>query len=157
MILYKFIKNLLLHTKYSNILKRVYKEENLIHNLSNLFGSKFKTDWIGRIYVVLNPNLSNQKLDTTTQIFEYNEKGLDNTAYVERWVMQKLNVASEFIVNNNLFDILTFEIRKLDEFDNYLLIIEPVTLKEFLKWAKYFSMEVLIFICLLIFYFTIFN
>ena len=32
---------------------------------------------------------------TDTQIFEYNENGLDNTTYVEKWIMEKFGPKTE--------------------------------------------------------------
>ena len=53
--------------------------------------------------------------------------------------MTKLNVAKNFIMANNLFDLLTYEIKRLDNYDNYLFIIKPITFNEFKKWTKIFS------------------
>ena len=53
--------------------------------------------------------------------------------------MQKLNIASNYIKANNLFDLLTYEIKKLDDYDNYLFIIKPITLDDFVKNSKRFG------------------
>lgn len=139
MIIYRFFKYLFLNIKYTKILSKVYNNENIIENLSNLFKSQFKKDWIGRLYTVINPNLLGDDFDINTIIYEYDESGLNNNAFVERWIMGKLNIAQSFIQTNNLFDLLTYKIKKLDEYDNYLFIIEPITLHDCLKYTKYFS------------------
>lgn len=139
MIIYRFFKCLFLNIKYTKILSKVYDNENIIENLSNLFKSQFKKDWIGRLYTVINPNLLGDDFDINTIIYEYNENGLDNREFVQRWIMMKLNIAQSFIQTNNLFDLLTYDIKKLDEYDNYLFIIEPITLNDCLKYTKYFS------------------
>ena len=155
MIIYKFVKQLILHKKYSKIFSKICKEENLIHNLSNLFGAQFKTDWVGRVYVVLNPNLVKEKMDFQNQIFEYNDKGFDNSVYIEKWIMDKLNIASNFIKNNDMFDLLTYEIKKIDEYDNYLFVIQPITLHDYLKYSKrlLFLTSGLILVGILIYFF----
>lgn len=139
MIIYRFFKYLFLNIKYTKILNKVYYNENIIENLSNLFRSRFKKDWIGRLYTVINPNLLGDDFDINTIIYEYDENGLNNKSFVERWIMTKLNIAQSFIQTNNLFDLLTYKIEKLDDYDNYLFIIEPITLQDCLKYAKYFS------------------
>ena len=139
MITYNFIKYLILNIKYTRILKRIYKDEQIPENLSKLFSTNFKIDWIGRMYTVINPNLIDGIYDTSSQIFEYDERGLSNDAYIERFIMQKLNIASNYIKANNLFDLLTYEIKKLDEYDNYLFIIKPITLDDFVKNSKKFG------------------
>lgn len=139
MIIYNFFKNLFLNIKYTRLIKKIYKDEKLLEGLSQLFKSSFKIDWIGRAYAVLNPNLDeNGNYSPNTQIFEYGENGLNNSRMVEQWVMEKLNVVSTFIQANNLFDILTYSLKKLDDYDNYLFILEPITLHDCLKWSKWF-------------------
>ena len=139
MILFNFLKHLWLNNKYTNLIKRVYKEEQLLSKFSQLFGTEFRIDWVGRIYTVINPNIIQDKFETNTQIFEYGENGLSNTAYIEHWIMTKLNIAQNFIMANNLFDLLTYEIKRLDNYDNYLFIIKPITFDDFKKWTKIFS------------------
>lgn len=139
MIIYRFFKYLFLNIKYTKILNKVYETENILPNLSELFNTTFKKDWIGRLYAVINPNLLGEDFDINTIIYEYGDNGLNNNAFVERWIMQRLNIAQSFIQVNNLFDLLTYDIKKLDEYDNFLFIIEPITLRDCLKYTKYFS------------------
>lgn len=120
------------------MLKRIYKDENLLDKFSQLFGVEFRMDWVGRVYTVINPNIINDKLDVNTQIFEYGDNGLTNEPYVEKYIMTKLNLVRDFIMANNLFDLLTYEIKKLDEYDNYLFVIKPITFDDCKKWTKIF-------------------
>lgn len=156
MITYNFIKYLILNIRYTKILRRIYKEEQIPENLSKLFNTNFKIDWVGRLYTVINPNLLNGEYDMNTQIFEYGEKGLTNEMFVERYIMQKLNIASNFIKANNLFDLLTYNIKKIDTYDNYLFIIQPITLSDCLKWAKLFLLLLILLIIICSFFFIIF-
>lgn len=147
MIIYNFFKYLLLNRKYSRLIKKAFKDENLIEGLSRIFKTNFKTDWIGRVYAVLNPNLDeNGQYSPNTQIFEYGEDGLNNERMVEQWVMERLTVISNFIQTNNLFELLTYSIKKLDKYDNYLFILEPVTLGDCMKWSKRFAILMTILI-----------
>ena len=146
MIIFNFIKYLCIHLKYHNVIKAAYKAESFIAKLTQMFGVQFKKDWIGRLYAVINPNISTPLND---QVFEYNERGLDNKTYIEKWIMDRMNVLNEFILSHNLFDVLTYNIKKLDNYDNYLFVIQPITLKDCLKWSKKFF--ILLFTLLLIF------
>lgn len=138
MIIYNFFKNLFLNIKYTKIIKKVYENERLLEGLSKIFKANFKIDWIGRAYAVLNPNLDeNGQYSPNTQIFEYGERGLNNERMVEQWIMERMNIVSEFIRTNNLFEILTYSIKKLDDYDNYLFILEPITLHDCFKWSKW--------------------
>ena len=138
------------------IIKNVYREDDMLNKLSELFGTEFRMDWVGRIYTVINPNIVDNKLDINTQIFEYGETGLSNQIYVERYIMLKLNLIKDFVIANNLFDLLTYRIEKLDEYDNYLFVIEPITFEDCKKWTKifgitYLSILILSIIALIIF------
>lgn len=139
MVLYRFIKYLILNIKYTRLLKEIYKNEQIIPKFSQLFGTEFRIDWVGRLYTVINPNIVDDKLDLNTQFFEYGENGLSNTLYVEKWVMVKLNAIQDFIMANNLFDVLTYEIKRLDDYDNYLFVIKPITFDDCAKWTKVFA------------------
>ena len=151
MVFYKFITNFLLNRKYTKIIKDVYKEDSVIEKLSQLFGTEFRMDWVGRLYCVINPNVIGDQLDINTQIFEYGENGLTNNAYIEKYIMTKLNAVRDLIIANNLFDLLTYRIEKLDEYDNYLFIIEPKTYEDAKKWSKIFGITygVLLVLCIL--------
>lgn len=139
MILFSFLKYLILNIRYTRLLKKVYKDEQLLIRFSQLFGTEFRIDWVGRIYAVINPNIFKDQLDLNTQIFEYGENGLTNEPYIEHWIMNKLNIAQNFIMAHNLFDLLTYEIKRLDIYDNYLFVIKPITFDDCIKWTKIFA------------------
>jgi hypothetical protein len=139
MVFYKFIKNLILNIKYTKLLKQIYKDEKLLEKFSQLFSTEFRLDWVGRIYTVINPNILKDKFDVNTQIFEYGENGFTNEPYIEKYIMTKFNLVKDFIMANNLFDLLTYEIKRLDEYDNYLFVIKPITFDECKKWTKIFG------------------
>ena len=136
MITYLFIKYLITHIKYCKILNDVYKNENLLVNLSNLFKVNFKQDWVGRIYAVFNPHIQEGMFNPNNQIYEYTENGLVNDAYVEAYILNQLNIIKQFIKANNLFDLLTYRLKKIDENDNYLFIIEPITWEDCKNYSK---------------------
>lgn len=129
---------MVLNIKYTRLLKKIYKDEFLLQRFSELFGTEFRLDWVGRMYTVINPNIINDKLDINTQIFEYGANGLTNEPYIEKYIMTKFNLVKDFIMANNLFDLLTYEIKRIDEYDNYLFVIKPITFDECKKWTKIF-------------------
>lgn len=150
MIVYRFIKYLIINIKYTRLLRKIYRDEMMLEKLSQLFNTKFKIDWIGRIYAVINPNLIDGNYDINTMIFEYDENGLNNNEFVVRNIMLKLNLVKNFIQANNLFDLLTYEIKKIDEYGNYLFIISPISLPDCLKYTKFFTILLSVLIIALI-------
>lgn len=135
MIIYNFIKYAILNIKYTRMLNKIYKDEQLLSKLSDLLGVELKKDWIGRMYTIINPLILSQKDEL---IFEYNNIGTNYNAYIEKYIMTKLNVANEFIYANNLFEILTYKITKIDDYENYLFVMQPITLDAFFKYSKKF-------------------
>jgi hypothetical protein len=98
------------------VIKKIIKEENLLQNLSKLFTVNdytvnFKQDWIGRIYAVVNPIAQ----DPNSRIFEYDEHGMNVKSFVEKWLIEHMIAADNFVKNHELFDILTYDIQQLDE------------------------------------------
>lgn len=138
MLTYFFIKYLLMHIKYCKILNKVYEDESILKNLSTMFKVDFKKDWVGRVYAVFNPHVQEGVFNPNNQIFEYTEQGLVNDAYVESYILNQLNIARQFIRANNLFDLLTYKLKKLDENDNYLFIMQPITWEDCKKYSIWF-------------------
>lgn len=139
MLTYFFLKYFFINLKYTKVLNKVYRDENLLDNLSAMFKVRFRKDWIGRIYAVFNPHVQGGFFDPNKQIYEYTTEGISDRAYVENYIMSQLNLAKQFIQANNLFDLLTYEVRKLDDNGNYLFVMEPITLQDCLKWVKIYS------------------
>ena len=150
MVFYRFIKNLLLNIKYTKLLNKIYKDEQLLKKFSQLFGTEFRIDWVGRIYTIINPNIIKDEFDVNTQLFEYGENGFTNEPYIEKWIMTKFNLVKDFIMANNLFDLLTYELKKIDEYDNYLFVIKPITFDDCKKWTKIFGITYSIILLILL-------
>lgn len=143
MITFNLIRFLIIYIKFYKILNKIYKDENIIDNLSKTFKTEFKKDWIGRLYCIFNPNLIDGKFDPNHQIYSYNEKGLNTDDFVEQYIMTQLNIANHYIRVNNLFELLSYELKQLDNYNNYLFIIKPIPFDDLKKWLKLF-----IFICI---------
>ena len=151
------IRNLIDYVKIKRIIKEVIKEEDLLNNLSSLFSKgdyriKFKQDWIGRIYAVVNPVVQ----DPQSRIFEFGEEGVNIKSFVHKWVMDHMIAADTFIKNHELFDILIYNIEQLDENYNFLFTLTPIAWYDFWKSLKRFfwislSIIVLAIVALIIF------
>lgn len=130
----KFIKALKLNFEYSKLLRYAYSQDKILDKLSELFGVQFKIDWIGRVYAVINPFIKDGKYDTSEIIIDSENETMDD--YVNHYLMTKLSIARSYIRAQNLFDLLTYKIKKLDNYDNYLFIMIPVTLPDVFYTGK---------------------
>ena len=103
--------------KVKRLLNKIYASEKIEENLSRTFGVECKRDWVGRLYMVVNPILQNIRSDGNTIVYDHNDRMM-----VEAWVMKNLELIRNFIVNNSMFDLLTYSIDKIDEDENYLIV-----------------------------------
>lgn len=149
MILYNFIKYLVLSIRYNNLLNRIYREERLLEGLTLMFGSEVKQDWIGRIYVVINPHIKNGKWDPESMVQELGNDEVSR-AVAMNMIMGTLTTVQQFIKANNLFDLLTYEIRQISNNDDYLLIMEPITYPDLKNYGKKFLMTYGVLLLLII-------
>ena len=137
MVLYNFIKYLYLSIKYHNILNRVYNQENILTGLSQLLEVEMRKDWVGRLYGVFNPYIKNGEFDPNMMVYELGED-IPTEMAIEKYIMQRLSIASDFIKAKNLFELLTFDIKKIDNNGNYLFVMIPLPYKSLTRWLKRF-------------------
>lgn len=137
-----FIPTLFRYSKIRRIIRKIDKNENLLRNLSEMYGSQFKEDWVGRWYTVLNPLV--RKMEIVEGIpFEYTSDGTTARAYIEKWCMDRMFAASQFIKNKELLDIMTYSIERIDDNENYLFVLKPILFDDLIKSGKRFSICVL--------------
>ncbi len=153
MIVYRFIKYLIMYIQYKRVLEKAYEDENVIENLTRSFESTFRKDWVGRLYTVFNPNLKNGEFDPSNPIYSYNIKGLNTDEFVKEYILTKLSVIDRYINAQNLFELVSYDIKKLDNYDNYLFVIKPLPFDNFIKYAKLLIIPITLVIGALTWYF----
>ncbi len=154
MFIYKCFRNLFRHIKYQRIISRAYQDEQLIARISTLLGVQFKMDWVKRLYAVINPNIKDGKYNPE-QIYEFDYNGNpDNTEWITKWIMERLQILQNFMQTANLFDVIEYNIKDLGDL-NYLVVFQPITLKPFLKSIKWALLELVALVsicCILLHY-----
>lgn len=153
MIIFNFIKYLVLYIKYYKILMRAYKDENLVVKLNQALNTNFSIDWIGRLYTVLNPQIQgiDMKDGSSSIIFDITVDGdLISKSYIEKWIMERINFLNRFIHANNLFELLVYRIEKLDEHENYLVVFEPILWQDLKKWLKLLPISIILIAAVII-------
>ena len=135
MFITRFFKRLIDNIRYQKILNKVYKDEEVIAKVSTILGTQFYKDWIGRLYGVVNPAIKDGRWDNQ-QAFEYTAEGYDTTEHMKQWLLGRMQLLENFIQVNNLFDVLSFDIKRIDNNGNYLFMLYPITLPDTLKSAK---------------------
>lgn len=149
MIIYNFLKFLIMYIRYNRVLNDVYKKENILEGLSSTLGTELKQDWIGRLYAVVNPYIVDGKYDPSKIITEIG-KDIPTNMVLEKYVMERFNIASQFIQANNLFDLMTYKMTRLDEYENYLLVLYPLPYSDLVVWGKRLLIELVVLTTILV-------
>lgn len=123
--------------KIQKMLKAIYHNENLTKNLSQVFGVPCNEDWVGRLYMLVNPVLQNVESDGNTIIYDHNDNRM-----VEAWVMKNLELSRNFVTENQLFDIMTYSITKYDDDDNYLVVFKNIFFDDVVRIVKWLGVGV---------------
>ena len=118
--------------KVKHLLNKIYDNEKIEKNLSRTFGVECKRDWVGRLYMVVNPILQNMETDGNAIVYDK-----DDNMMIEAWVMKNLELIRNFVVNNSMFDLLTYSIEKLDDDENYLIVFKNVYFDDIIKICKW--------------------
>lgn len=118
--------------KIKKLLLKIYDGEKIEKNLSKIFGVECKRDWVGRLYMVVNPVLQNIEDGGNTLIFDR-----DDNVMIEGWVMKNLELIRNFVVNNSMFDLLTYSIEKIDDDNNYLIIFKNIYFDDMMRIVKW--------------------
>ena len=151
----KFLRNLFFKTFLGKIYKTAVAGYNYIKDYEyisdTLYSEAFKIvlkeylnvnirkDWIGRLYGVINPNIDiNGKFDITKTIIEIDDENTNNNEYVKHWTYKQLIIIGEVFKIDNLWHFIDLEFKHVGpkEADNYLLIFDIVSRKEFAKEFK---------------------
>ena len=136
------MKNIINFIRYNRILKQVYANENFVENISRQMGVQFSVDRLNRVYAVINPHIQNIKNNdgSSSMIYQYNtDNTMTNDLHIQKWIMEQLNISSMFIRETNMFELMTYELKKLDDDQNYLIVFENLYTKGFLKELKIYS------------------
>lgn len=142
------LSDIINYFKIQRVLRKIYASEKIPENLSHLFGVDCKVDWVGRLYMVVNPLIQNVNTGGNSIIMDHNDKMM-----IEEWVMKNLELIKNFVVNNQLFDLLTYSITKIDDDENYLVVFKNVyfdDMKRLVKIIGISSLALIIGIILLI-------
>lgn len=130
------ISTIINYIRVQRLLRKIYASEKIEKNLSRIFGVECKQDWVGRLYMVVNPIIQNIEDGGNTLVYDK-----DENLVIEGWVMKNLELIRNFVVNNSMFDLLTYSIDRIDDDENYLIVFKNVyfdDMKKVVKWSFIF-------------------
>ena len=118
-------------TLYSDELKLVLKK---------YLKTDFRKDWIGRLYGVVNPNISDNKYDFNNIVVEIDGDNTNNNEYVKTWVYRQMKLVGSLFKIQKLYDYINIDFEHVgpENMDNYLVIFDVVSRKVFAQSFKRF-------------------
>jgi len=130
---YQYIKDksYISDTFYSDALRLVLKQ---------YLKTDFRKDWLGRLYGVVNPNITDGKYDFNNVVIELDGDNTNNNEYVKNWVYRQMRLVGSLFKIEKLYDYINVEFEHVgpEEMDNYLVIFDIVSRKEFVQNCKRF-------------------
>lgn len=145
---YLTIKN---YFKTVRIINQSCKTDHLLDSLKQTFGYTFRVDKIGRIYTVINPLIKN--IDTGGNTLSYDG---NNEPMIKDYLIKCMLMLKTFIGDNQFFDILTYDIKQLDDDQNYLVVLKPIFLDDTIKYFKRFLYIILSLVVVVTTYLIVF-
>lgn len=144
--LFRYIADLsyISDTLYSNEFKEV------LHKYLHL---NVKKDWIGRLYGIINPNIDiNGNLDFNNTIIEIDGENTNSSEYVKTWCYRQMQLIDELFKINKLYDYINMEFQHVGPVngDNYLVVFDIVSRKEFTHNLKKFLLQSILYILIAI-------
>lgn len=111
---------------------------------------KFRRDWIGRLYGVVNPAIDiNGNIDFSTQIIEFDERGASTDNYVKNWVYKQLSLIKNIfhLQDSGFFDHIGADFRHVgpDNNDNWLIVFDIVARRDFAYALRSFIRQFVIY------------
>lgn len=139
------IRTIINFFKYQKVLRDIYDNTEFINSLSTSLGVTFKRDRINRLYTVVNPNIQNienrEYINNVDNRVIYDEDGV---MIIERWLMNNLIIIDTILKDKCMFDLLTYDIYKIDDDENYAIILSNALLKTFIKYCKISAIALII-------------
>ena len=148
----KILKFLFSWTLTYNIILMFSNLYNYIKDMSSisdvLYGNEFKTvlkkyvnldvkkDWIGRLYGIINPNIDiNGNFDLSNTIMEIDGDNTNNNEYVKHWTYKQLTLIGNLFKIDKLWNYIDLTFKHVGPIngDNFLLVFDVLSRKEFAK------------------------
>lgn len=125
------IKEIYNYFKYKRIFRDVLNNTQFIEALSMSFGVEFNRDKLDRLYTVINPYIQNMGNPGNSIIYDGDDKPI-----VDKWVVDNFLIIDKVIKNHDIFDIISYNIEKIDDDMNFLLVIQNALLPTATKCLK---------------------
>lgn len=146
---------------YSYVSDSLYSEA-FYKILNRYLNINVKTDWIGRIYGVINPNLDiTGKINFSNTIIEIDDNNTNSNEFVKNWIYKQMNMIKYVfqLDASGFFDYIGCDIQHVgpEDQDNYLVIFYIVSQKALLQAINKMVKHLLVYLILFAISFGIYS
>ena len=154
-LIYKFfnmISSLISYIKTKKLIGETLYSDSFKLVIKKYINGDLLKDWIGRLYCVINPSIDkNGNFDVSSMIIELDGDNTNNIEQVKSWVYKQLFLISYLFKIEKLYDYIDVEIKHVgpENQDNYLLIFDIVSRKQFAQSVKLLLKQLSFYILLI--------
>ena len=143
-------KTLISDTFYGPAFKKV---------IDNYLKTNIKKDWAGRLYGIVNPNISDGKYDFNNMIIEIDGDNTNNNEYVKQWVYRQMRLIGSLFKIEKLYDYIDISFTHVgpENMDNYLVVFDIVSRKAKQNSRRKVFLHLLLLVILIIIAFISFK
>ena len=146
--LYQLFYTFIVYISEYNKISKIFYGDDFKALLKKYLNIDIKTDWIGRNYGIINPMIDiNGHFDINNSIIEINGDLTNNTDQIQYFIHKQLNLIGELFKINKLYDYIYLSIEHVGsmQFDNYLVVFDIISRKNFAAAFKKFAIQFTIY------------
>lgn len=145
------IKDTVSYIKDRYYIKSTLYSKELKYVLDQYLHTNIKKDWIGRLYGIVNPAIdSSGEFNISNMIIELDGDNTNNHEHIRQWTYKQMKLIAHLFKIEKLYDYINIEFEHVgpENADNYLIIFDMVSRKQFVQSIKKFLKHLSIYIVL---------
>lgn len=139
--LYNFIRQWRNYSKINRTVGKTFYSPEFNLLISKYLKVNLREDWIGRLYGVINPTIDiNGNIDLSSMVIELDGNNSNSRDWTLNWVYKQLRLVAQLFKIEQLYDYINLDIKHVgpENLDNYLVVFDLVSRKEFANATKAF-------------------
>lgn len=143
------IKDTVSYIKDRYYIKSTLYSKELKYVLDQYLHTNIKKDWIGRLYGIINPAIdSSGEFNISNMIIELDGDNTNNHEHIRQWTYKQMKLIAHLFKIEKLYDYINIEFEHVgpENADNYLIIFDMVSRKQFAQSIKKFLKHLSIYV-----------
>lgn len=143
------IKSAISYIKDYNIVGKILYSDDFKMILKKYLNVDVKEDWIGRLYGIVNPLIDfDGNFNVDNAVIEIDGDNTNNNDQVQYWVFKQLRMIGELFKLKNIYGYISMDLEHVGPAigDNYLLVFDIASRKNFAHSIRNFLLQLSIYI-----------